>query len=179
MELQITAKNIQLTPEVRHHIERKLGKLGRHLPNITESKVEVSEEKTRSPQQRFVVQVTINSSGTLLRGENKGENLLEAIDKVMATMNRQIEHHKGKLYNKRRGSSPARSEFGEQVTTTPPGVVKVKRFTVKPMSVAEAIDQMELLGHDFFLFFNADNEELNLLYRRKDGNYGLIEPELG
>ncbi len=178
MELQIISKNVQLAPEVRHYIERKLGKLGRHLPNITESKVEVSEEKTKSPQQRFVVQVTIESSGTLLRGENKGENLLEAIDKVVATMDRQIEHYKGKLYDKRRGSSFARSEFSEEAETTPPSVVKVKRFAVKPMSVAEAIDQMELLGHDFFLFFNADNEELNLLYRRKDGNYGLIEPEL-
>jgi len=179
MELQITGKNVQLAPEVRHHIERKLSKLGRHLPNITESKVEVSEEKTRSPQQRFVVQVTINSSGTLLRGENKGENLLEAIDKVVATMNRQIEHYKGKLFDKRRDSSPSRSGFSEEAETTPSRVVKVKRFAVKPMSVAEAIDQMELLDHDFFLFFNADNEELNLLYRRKDDNYGLIEPELG
>ena len=179
MELQLISKNVQLAPEVRHYIERKLGKLGHHLPNITESKVEVSEEKTKSPQQRFVVQVTIESSGTMLRGENKGENLLEAIDKVVATMDRQIEHYKGKLYDKRRGSSFARSEFSEKAETTPPSVVKVKRFAVKPMSVAEAIDQMELLGHDFFLFFNTDNEGLNLLYRRKDGNYGLIEPELG
>ena len=179
MELQIIGKNVKLAPEVHHYIERKLGKLGRHLPNITESKVEVSEEKTKSPQQRFVVRVTIKGSGTLLRGESKGENPLEATDKVVATMERQIEHYKGKLYNKRRGSSFARSEFSEETETTPPSVVKVKRFAVKPMSVAEAIDQMELLGHDFFLFFNADTEELNLLYRRKDGNYGLIEPELG
>ena len=75
----------------------------------------------------------------------------------------------------------ARGEFSEEVEVVQPlqKVVKVKRFAVKPMSVAEAIDQMKLLGHDFFLFFNADTEELNLLYRRKDGNYGLIEPELG
>jgi len=179
MELQIISKNMKLAPEVRHHIERKLDKIGHHLSNITESKVEVSEEKTKSPQQRFVVQVTIESSGTLLRGENRGGNLLEAIDKVMATINRKIEHHKGKLYAKRKGSSSARSEFSEEVETTPSSVVKVKRFAVKPMSVDEAIDQMKLLGHDFFLFFNAENEELNLLYRRKDGNYGLIEPELG
>ena len=179
MELQIIGKNIQLAPAVRHYIEHKLGKLGRHLPNITKSKVEVSEEKTKSSQQRFVVQVTIESSGTLLRGENKGENPLEAIDKVAATMDRQIEHYKGKLYDKRRGSPLTKSELSGEAETTPSSVVKVKRFAVKPMSVSEAIGQMELLGHDFFLFFNADNEELNLLYRRKDGNYGLIEPELG
>ncbi len=181
MELQITSKNIDLSPAVRRYIERKLGKLGRHLPNIIESKVEIFEEKTKSRQQHYVAQVTIESSGTLLRGEERGENLLTAIDKVAAIMNRQIERYKGKLYEKGKGSSFTRSEFREEVEATPPSrkVVRVKRFAVKPMSVAEATDQMELLEHDFFLFFNADAGELNLLYRRKDGNYGLIEPELG
>jgi putative sigma-54 modulation protein len=181
MELQITGKNIDLSPAVRRYIERKLGKLNRHLPKIIESRIEIFEEKTKSRQQHFVAQVTIDSSGTLLHGEERGEDLFTAIDKVAAVMNRQIEHYKGKLHKKGRGSSLARSEFSEEVEPTPPSskVVKVKRFAVKPMSVAEAIDQMEMLGHDFFLFFNADTEELNLLYRRKDGNYGLIEPELG
>jgi len=180
MELQITGRNMDLSPAVRGYIERKLGKLNRHLPNIGESKVEISQERTKSPQQRFVVQVTLDCSGTLLRGEERGEELFKAIDKVAAVMNRQIEHYKGKLYEKGRGSSFARSEFSEEVVEAQPPkkVVKVKRFAVKPMSVGEAIDQMELLGHDFFLFFNADTMELNLLYRREDGNYGVIEPEL-
>ena len=181
MELQITGKNIKLTPAIRRYIERKLGKLTRHLPSIIESKVEVSEEKTKSPQQRFVVRVTADSNGISLRGEERGEDLFKAIDKVAAIMTRQLEHHKGKLYEKGRGHSLVRSEFNEQVETAEPAqkVVKVKRFAVKPMSVTEAADQMELLGHDFFLFFNAEAEEVNLLYRRRDGNYGLIEPELG
>ena len=181
MELQITGQNIELSPAVRRYVERKLGRLSRHLPNIIASKVEIVEEKTKSPQQRYVVRVTINSSATQLRGEERGKDLFTAIDKVAAIMDQQIEHYKGKLYEKGRGNSLARSEFIEEVKMTEPSrkVVKVKRFTVKPMSVAEAVDQMELLGHDFFLFFNADTEKLNLLYRRKDGNYGLIEPELG
>ncbi len=178
MELQITGKNIELTPTVRQVIKQKLGKLGRHLPNITECKVEITEEKTKSPEQHFVVQVTLDSNGTLLRGVERGEDLLTATSKVAAVINRQIEHYKGKLYEKGRGSSLARGEFKEE-TPPPRKVVKVKRFAVKPMSLLEAIDQMELLGHDFYLFFNADSEELNLLYRRKDGDYGLIEPELG
>jgi len=180
MELQITGKNMELSPPVRSYIERKLSKLGRHLPNIIESVVEITEEKTRSPRQHFVVQVTVNSNGTLLRGEERGEDLFTAVDKVVAVMNRQIEHYKGKLYKKGRGSSFARGEFSQEVEMSQPPkkVIKVKRFAIKPMSVDEAIDQMELLGHDFFLFFNADTEELNLLYRRKDGNYGLIAPEL-
>ena len=181
MELQITGKNMDLSPTVRHYVERKLGKLSRHLPNIIGFKVEIFEEKTKFPQQRFVAQVTIDSSGTLLRGEERGDNLFIAVDKVAAVMNRQIEHYKGKRYDKGRGSSSVRGEFSEEIAVAQPlrKVAKVKRFAVKPMSVAEAIDQMELLGHDFFLFFNADTEGLNLLYRRKDGNYGLIEPELG
>ncbi len=181
MEPQITGKNVELSPATRRYVERKLGKLNRHLPNIIESKVELFEEKTRSPQQRFVAQVTIDSSGTLLRGEGKGEDLFTAIDKVAAIMERRIERYKGKLYNKGRGNSLVRGGFNEESEPIPPPpkIVKVKRFIVKRMLMAEAIDQMELLGHDFFLFFNADSEELNLLYRRKDGNYGLIEPELG
>jgi len=180
MELQITGKNIELTPALRQLIGRKLSKLRRHLPNIKEQKVEIYEEKTKSPEQRFVVEVTLDSNGTLLRGVERGEDLLKAINKVAAVIDRQIERYKGKLYDKGRGSSLARGELDEEAEAAqlPKRVVKVKRFVVKPMSVAEAIDQMELLGHDFFLFFNAGSEELNLLYRRQDGNYGLIEPEL-
>ena len=181
MELQITGKNVKLIPEARRYIERKMGKLGRHLPNIIESKVEVTEERTKSPQQRFIAQVTIDNGSVLLRGEERGEDLFTAIDKVTSIMDRQVEHYKGKLYEKGRGSSLARNAFNPEVETAEPvkKITKVKRFAVKPMSVAEAIDQMELLGHDFFLFFNAETDSLNLLYRRKDGNYGLIEPELG
>lgn len=180
MELQITGINVELTPRERHHVENKLGKLNRHLPLIMESKVEISEEKTRSPQQHFLVRVTVNGKGAVFHGEERGNDLFRAIDKVATTMIRQLEHYKGKLYEKGRGTSLARGEFSESVAPVKPArkVVKVKRFAIKPMSVAEATEQMELLGHDFFLFFNADAEGLNLLYRRKDGDYGLIEPEM-
>ncbi|MFC1902556.1 ribosome hibernation-promoting factor, HPF/YfiA family [Chloroflexota bacterium] len=181
MELHITGQNVELSESVRRHIERKLGKLNRYLPNIMESKVEITEEKTKSRQQRYLVRVTVNSSTSVLHGEERGPDLLTAIDKVSEIMNRQIEHHKGKLYKKGRGNSLARGVSSEETEpASPPGeLVKVKRFALKPMSTAEAMDQMKLLGHDFFLFFNADTEEINLLYRRRDGNYGLIEPELG
>ncbi len=181
MELQITGKNIEISPEVRQYIERKLDKLGRHLHKIMEAKVEISEQKTKSPQQHFVVQVTIDSNGTLFRSQERGENMLSAIDKVVEIMDRRIKRYKGKLYKKGRGSSLARGGLSEEIVEekTMGRIVKIKQFVVKPMSVDEAIEQMELLGHDFFLFFNADDEGLNLLYRRKDGNYGLIKPELG
>jgi putative sigma-54 modulation protein len=181
MELQITGKNIELTAEVRQYIERKLGRLNRHLPDITDSKVEIFEEKTKSPQQRFVVQMTVDSHGTLLRSEERGEDLFSAADRVAATMNRQIERFKGKLSRKGKGNSLVKGVSQNETTEMPPSakVVKIKRFTIKPMSATEAVSQMELLGHNFFLFFNADSEQTNVVYRRKDGDYGLIEPELG
>lgn len=181
MELQITGKNVEISPAVHQYVERKLSKLNRHLRNIVEAKVEITEEKTKSRDQRFVVQVTIESNGTSFRSQERGENLFSAIDKVVGILNRQIERYKGKLYEKGRGSSLARGGLGEEVVEkeTMRKVVKIKRFLVKPMSVDEAMEQMELLGHDFFLFYNADDEGLNLLYRRKDGDYGLIKPELG
>jgi putative sigma-54 modulation protein len=183
MELQITGKNIELSPAVRDYIERKLGKLNRHLPNIIESKVEITKEKTKSPQQHYVVQVTVNSKGTLLRGEERAEDLFAAVDKVVDIMDRQIEHFKGKRFSKGRGTSFARGVVSQPVEAETEAeeisrVTRVKRFAINPMSVDEAIDQMELLGHDFFLFFNTEEKELNLVYRRRDGNYGLIQPVL-
>ena len=176
MEPQITGKNIELSPAARQYVERKLGKLSRHLPNIIESKVELFKEKTRSPQQRFVAQVTVDSNGTLLRGEARGEDLFTAIDKVVAIMERRIERYKGKPYGRKKGAPSLR----EGLDLEEPGkVVKVKLFLTEPMSVEEAIEQMELLGHNFFFFFNEDIEQFNVLYRRWDGDYGLIQPESG
>jgi len=181
MGLQITGKNIELTTALRRYIERKLSRLNRHFPNIIDTKVEISEEKTKSPQQQFAVRVIVAGSGTQFYGDERGVDLFQAIDKVADVMVRQLEQHKGKLYERGRGVSPIRDEPVEEISTEKPApeVVKVKRFTLKPMTLAEAADRMEALGHNFFLFQNADTKELNLLYRRKDGNYGLIEPELG
>ncbi len=184
MEMHITGKNIELIPAVREYISKKLGKINRYLPNILSFDIVASEEKTRAPDQRFIVQVTLDNNGTLIRSEERGPDLYTASDKVYEVMSRQIEHYKGKLpYAKRRGSASIRTTTTEataaieaEVIQEGPRVVKTKRFDVKPMSLEEAVDQMELLGHDFFLFYNPDDNRMNLLYKRKDGNYGLIEP---
>ena len=180
MEITITGKNTDVLPTVRSYIKRKLNKLDRHLPNILDTKVEITEENTRDPQQRFVVQATLSCKGTLLRAEHRAEDLLMAVDKVETTLKRQIEHYKGKLQKRGRGSTTARDTFPPKVekVETVPELSRVKRFIVKPMAPDEAIDQMELLGHDFFLFYNLNTDGLNLVYRRRDGNYGLIEPVL-
>ncbi len=185
MEIQITGKNLDVLPKVRNYITKKLGKVDKYLDKILAFEVVISEEKTRSAEQRSVIQVTINNHGTLLRAEERGPDMRTAIDKAAEVLNRQIEHYRGKLYyaNKRKASSirtaSVESEVAleEKAAVEPDGprIVKTKKFDIKPMSLEEAADQMMLLSHDFFLFYNQDNNQINLLYRRKDGDYGLIE----
>jgi putative sigma-54 modulation protein len=180
MELQLTGTNVEIIPPVKRYAERKLGKLDRHLPTITETKVEISEEKTKSRQQRFLVRVTVNSGtgGTVFHGEQRGEDSFEAIDKVSDIMVRQLERHKGKLYDKGRGSSLSRSQSSLEQAEPARQIVRVKRFTIEPMPVAEAIEKMEALSHSFFLFRDEEDGGVKLIYRRRDDNYGLIETNL-
>ncbi len=185
MDMQITGKNLEILPAVRDYMTRKLSKINRFLPNLVSFDIVASEEKTRDPDKRFIVQVTLDSKGTLIRGEERAQDLYTATDKVLEVMNRQVEHFKGKQPRSRSKGTPsirtsnieASEEQSPEDTDSGPRVVKTKKFDVKPMSLEEAVDQMELLGHDFFLFFNPDDNLLNLIYRRKDGNYGLIVPE--
>lgn len=184
MELQVTGKNIEVTASLRSLAERKITKLARFLPTIREAKVELSHEKAKSPRQRYTAQVTINSNGVLLRGEEKAENIQTALDAVAEVMAGQIKRYKEKRYAKGRGKSVVRQTDTKapapeaEPVESPDNIVKVKRFQVKPMPVTEAAEQMELLGHDFFLFVNSDTNKFNCLYRRNDGKYGLIEADL-
>jgi putative sigma-54 modulation protein len=180
MELQITGTNMEITPATRQYIEDKLSKLNKHLPDIIEIKVEVSEEKTKSPQQHYLVRAAVNSGvgRSIFHSEERAEDLFKAIDKAAVILTRQLEKHKGKLYDRGRGNPQVRGKFKEpEAAVTGRKVVKTKRFVIEPMSLEEAISQMERLGHSFFLFFDAEATEVRLLYRRNDGNYGLIEPE--
>jgi putative sigma-54 modulation protein len=182
MKLQIVAKNnVEVSETIKAYIEKKVGKLGRYLPTLGEGKVEISREGTKLPEQRFTVQVTLDSRGVLIRAQEKSKDIRTAVDKVVDVLSKRIERYKGKLYDKGRGVSFTRrgAAIEEEEIEAPRKVVKSKHFLVKPMPIDEAINQMELLGHDFFLFIDADTERLNLLYRRGDGDYGLIEPEQG
>jgi putative sigma-54 modulation protein len=182
VELQIFSKNMEIPPDILSYVQKKIGKLAHYLPDITEAKVEIHEQKTKSPQYRYTAQVTLNSKGVILRGEERGDRVRVAVDAVAEVLERQIERYKGKLHDKGRGLSltrqPEEDIVVEKEPRDLPRVVRLKRFAVKPMSITEASEQMELLGHSFFLFVNADSDRLCLLYRRNDGNYGLIEPEL-
>ncbi|MBM3156932.1 MAG: ribosome-associated translation inhibitor RaiA [Chloroflexi bacterium] len=185
MELIIKGKNLEVDAAAQQYIEGKLGKLERHFPDIGEVKVELTREMTKSEDSRYVAQVTITSHGTLLRGEERASTINTSIDKVLDVLTRQIERFKDKLYRSKRRISPLRRELAGEPALTEvkeeekeSRIVKVKRFPVKPMTPEEAVDQMELLSHDFFIFFNPESNKFSVIYKRGDGYYGLIEPEL-
>jgi putative sigma-54 modulation protein len=183
MDLHLTGKNLEISAQARDYITLKLNKLNRYLPNILAFDAVASREMTRSPDQQYIVQVTIDSNGTLIRGEERAQDIHAAADKVYEVLSRQIEHHKGKLpYKKgrrpasiRTSTTEATAAVSEEAQEEGPRVVKNKRFELRPMSMEEAVDQMQLLGHDFFLYYDPDNNHINLLYKRRDGNLGLIE----
>ena len=181
MELKITGKNITLTPQVDNHIKRRFNKLIRHLPDTREIKAEITEEKTKSRRHRYIAQITLNSGGTILRGEERSSDILTAVDRVADVMDRQIRRFKGKRQGKIRINlkDSNKNRIVDDSPQTLPEVVRVKQFAIKPMPIDEAMEQMELLGHDFFLFLDTRKEEPRLLYRRHNGDYGLIECESG
>ncbi len=186
MQLTIKGKNLDLDASAQQYIENKLSKLERHFPDIGEVKVELTREMTKSEDSRYVAQVTINSHGTLLRGEERASTINTSIDKVLDVLTRQIERFKDKLYRSKRRISSLRKGLADEPAVIEDAneeekesrIVKVKRFLVKPMTPEEAIDQMELLSHDFFIFFNPESNKFSVIYKRGDGFYGLIEPEL-
>ncbi|MBI2860009.1 MAG: ribosome-associated translation inhibitor RaiA [Chloroflexi bacterium] len=183
MEVQLAGTNIEVNPAVQEYAQRKLGKLGRHLSSIMETRIEMSEEKTKAAEQRCLVRVTVSAKGTTFHGEERGIDFFEAIDKVSAIMIRQLNDFKGKAYERGRRTPPLKEIAAEKVVAAPAPqppreIARVKRFVMKPMTFAEAVEQMETLGHSFFLYLDAKTDMLKLIYRRKDGDYGLIEPIL-
>ncbi len=178
MQLIITGKNMDVPDRLEAYVRRKIGKLERYLSDPAEAQVELSEENTRSAQQRHVVQVTIFKNGTIVRGEERAADMSAAVDAVVEKLERQIKRYKEKNVAKKRRAQVLEIESEATPPTTEPRIVRVKRFPLPPMNEYEAIDQMELLGHSFFVFNNQTNGKLNVVYRRDDGNYGLLEPEV-
>lgn len=183
MELTITGRNMEVTERLDDYVRDKASRLDRYMPSIVSARMDLSVENTKSAAHRQVAQMTIRSErGVILRAEERTGDMFSSIDAVMDKMYRQILRYKGKRQRARR--APAQPEeldlpIEEMESDEDEGqVVRTKRFALAPMMPEEAIEQMELLGHDFFVFFNADEEGINVLYRRKDGNYGLLMPEL-
>lgn len=176
MLVNITAKGVAVPPSFKEIAERKLSKLERLLRTIDSVDVTCSRER-----QWRVVEIAINANGLLVRGEDRAADLQSAVDSLVDKLERQIKKSRSKLIERYRQAPETRqaweTEPGDRPDEFTPRLVRTKRFAVKPMSPEEAAAQMELLGHDFYVFTNAESEQVNVLYRRKDGHYGLIEPE--
>lgn len=190
MQLFLKGRNFVISDRIRDYVEQKVTKLDRYLPDIGEAHVEISKQKTKSSKDRNVVQLTLRANGTILRAEDRSEAIYASIDAVIDKIHRQIARYKGKRQNRLQGqgryATPedlppellTTEELDELAEEQERQIVRVKRFPVSPMSTEEAIEQMELLAHDFFVFYNPDAGQINVLYRRDDDNYGLIDPEL-
>jgi putative sigma-54 modulation protein len=181
MELKITGKNVSLTHQVDNHIKRRYNKLVRHLSDIHQIKAEITEENTKSRQHRYIAQITIDSGGVILRPVERAPDILRAIDRTTEIMDRQTKRFKGKRRDRIRINfkDSEKNRVPDGNSQPERELVNVKQFAIKPMPIDEAIEQIELLGHDFFLFLDTQNEEPRLLYRRHNSDYGLIEPESG
>lgn len=186
LEVAIFPKNIELTERISEYVEKKIAKLDRFLPDIDETRVDLSYLKSaRNPSDRQVAQITIRGRGYILRTEERSEDIFTAIDAALEKMQRKIERFKGKRERGRGDGTPTSEVTPDVVPVTEetpeqPVIARHKTFTLVPMDEMEAIEQMSLLGHEsFFVFYNANSNAINVLYRRRDGSYGLIEPKLG
>jgi putative sigma-54 modulation protein len=193
MDIQIYARNIALGDDSEDYIHKKFGRLERHLNSISDAKLEISQKRSRSQGDVVVAQLTLSANGQILRGQETGVNLFAAIDLVTDVMDRQIQRYKTQVYRSSKGRRSARTDLKRETEAliTPDdsenddsqitdfgSVVRTKRFEMRPMTLDDAISEMEFLSHTFFLFYNVDSEEYNVLYKRQDGDYGVIQPEL-
>lgn len=187
LEVEIYARNMDLTEHIEDYVSIKVSKLDRYLPDIEEARVDLAHVKSaRSANDRHVAQITIRGKGFILRSEERADDIFAAIDTALDKMQRRIERYKGKR-NRGRGDgrsaaevTPFIPEEDEETGELQPAIVRRKRFTLVPMTEEEALEQMMLLGHEsFFVFFNGNTNMVNVIYRRRDGMYGLIEPDIG
>ena len=182
MDIIVRGKHFDVPAPAEERARTKLGRLSHYLPLLDDgsAEVDITHEKAKEPGKRYLVHATVTGHGIHLRAQERAAKLETAIDEVVHALSRQARRHKEKLYGRSRakaGPAEAAAE-PEEPPALPKAVAKVKRFAVKPMTPAEALDQMELLNHDFFLFHDADAGQVALLYRRRTGDIGLIVPEL-
>ena len=175
MKFIIIGKNLDVTAGLKEAVESKLGKLERYFTPDTEIHVTLSVQRERQK-----IEVTIPVKGGIIRSEQQSSDMYVSIDLVEEVIERQLRKYKNKLVAKHQEGSNFTSSFYDADETADDGDIKIvrsKKFGIKPMYPEDACVQMELLGHDFYVFCNAETEEVNVVYKRKNGSYGLIEPE--
>jgi putative sigma-54 modulation protein len=176
MDIQLNTRKLEVTPRLEEYVEKKVSKLGRYLSDVDRVRVDLATQNTRSANDRQIAQLTMWVRGTMLRTEERAADIFTAIDASVDKMQRQISRYKKRRQDRWQRAEGAVPELEEE--QAPAGsIVRVKRFEVLPMVPEEAVEQMELLGHQFFVFLNAEEGGINVVYRRRDGDYGLIVPQ--
>lgn len=186
VEVEISARNVELSDRLKEYVDKKVSKLDKYLDVLDEARVDLTFAKSaRSADDRQVAQLTVRGKGVLLRAEERTNDIYASIDAVLDKIYRQIDRYKGRHWRNRgdgRSASEVAAEGVEAETESGKGskiIARRKRFLLTPMDEQEAIEQMDLLGHeDFFVFLHSASNQLNILYRRRDGTLGLIEPEI-
>lgn len=186
MKVMVNGRNIEVTDYMREYVTKKVGRLERYLPQIGEVRADLNQNMTRSADDRYTAQITIWANGQILRAEESTSDIFASVDATVDKISSQIRRFKGRRHDsKRRASHAATREVdlaveevaAELAAEEEPGyIIRRKQFLVEPMDEEEALEQMELLGHDFFVFYNPQAASINVIYRRKDGNYGLLIP---
>lgn len=189
MEIMIKSRNGKVTERQRSYIEEKLHKLERYLDGIGDVVVDLAKTQERGIGEVHIAQATLQTpQGTILRAEERDRDVFAAIDALHDSLQRQMTRYKDKHYRRGKirrergevlevGMNGSTPDTGTSVAVEAPQLVRTKTFAYKPMYSDEAIEQMELLGHTFFVFTDAESNQVNVVYRRRDGNYGLIVPE--
>lgn len=177
MQTNVRGKNLEVTPALREYVEKKLSRISKHFDEELGAHVNLCVERNLHK-----VEVTVTAGTLILRGQESSDDMYGSIDLVIDKLERQVRKFKTRVYRKQRrmavGAEESAVLVAEPDLEEQDGhVVKAKRFAVKPMTTEDAIIQMELLSHDFFVFRSAETDAICVLYRRKDGNYGLLEPE--
>ena len=172
MNIILTGRHLEVTPALKNYVEKKVKRFNRYLSNISEAIVTISVEKYRHK-----VEVLLKVNGVLIQAEGVTSEVYSSIDEVAEKLGRQIKKYKEKLVSHRKSEGKASSVTPEAIGTIEAGrIIKNKRFELKPMSPDEAVMQMDLLDKNFFIFTNDNSGDINVIYRRRDGNFGLIEP---
>lgn len=178
MQINYVSKNVNITENLQEYAERKLSKLSRFFDNIENIEVVFSEEDWKDGSKRHRVEVTLRANGKIIKASEANQDFRSSVDLVIDKLEAQLKKLKEKLVDKERRAESIRGILTEETQEEEkPEVVKVKRFLLKPMDLEEAILQMELLGHDFFIFRDAETDKIEVVYKRKDGKYGLIVGE--
>jgi putative sigma-54 modulation protein len=171
MNIIISGRHLEITPALKNYAEEKVKKFERYLSDISEATVTLSIEK----KYRHKAEVLMKANGVLIQAEGVTGEIYSSIDEVVEKLERQVKRYKDKLVSRRKGSAKSVEEVAAPAPETG-AIIKNKRFELKPMSPDEASMQMELLDKDFFVFINDISEDINVIYKRRDGNFGLIEP---